>query len=171
MLIHLARGRLPWLYVDVRQGNNYINIFNCKRTISAKELVGSLPVGFVALVDYARNMRIDDMPDYDYIRRILSEIDSKNFRNIPIGRPNNLNMDRDEKKSHFIKSKSTAPTNKSSNHLTPNVPGLRFLPRSGESGIGNSGAGSESKTFGKYLKVCTNSMSVMNDSQINSRFK
>ena len=47
MLIHLARGRLPWLYVDVKYGDNYINIFNCKRTIQAKELVGSLPPGFI----------------------------------------------------------------------------------------------------------------------------
>ena len=47
MLIHLARGRLPWLYVDVKYGDNYINIFNWKRTIQAKELVGSLPPGFI----------------------------------------------------------------------------------------------------------------------------
>jgi hypothetical protein len=56
MLIHLARGRLPWLYVDVRPGDNYINIFNCKRNVSAKELVGSLPPGFISLVDYVREM-------------------------------------------------------------------------------------------------------------------
>ena len=74
MLVHLARGRLPWLYVDVKYGDNYINIFNCKRTISAKELLGSLPPDFIELVDYARNMDSIEKPDYELLRLTLRKI-------------------------------------------------------------------------------------------------
>mmetsp|Transcript_1495 Transcript_1495/g.1452 ORF Transcript_1495/g.1452 Transcript_1495/m.1452 type:complete len:85 (+) Transcript_1495:750-1004(+) len=77
MLIHLARGTLPWLYVDVKHGDNYINIFKCKRTISAKQLAGSLPSGFISLIDYARDMDNIDTPDYEYLRRILLEINEE----------------------------------------------------------------------------------------------
>jgi hypothetical protein len=132
MLIHLARGKLPWLYVDVRQGDNYINIFNCKRTISAKELIGSLPLGFVALVDYARSMESSDVPDYDYIRRILSEVGDKNFNKLGRAVPQYTNMNHNEKKSHFMKAKSLAP-NKQQNHLAPNILCMKFPIRSGDS--------------------------------------
>jgi hypothetical protein len=169
MLIHLARGKLPWLFVDVRQGDNYINIFNCKRTISAKELIGSLPLGFVALVDYARNMDSSDVPDYDYIRRILSEVGDQNVNNFGRVIPKYSNMGYNEKKSYFMKAKSLAP-NKQQNHLSPNFLAPK-LPIKNLDSANNSKVGSESKTIGNYLKVCTNSMSVMNDSQIGSRFK
>mmetsp|Transcript_1760 Transcript_1760/g.2233 ORF Transcript_1760/g.2233 Transcript_1760/m.2233 type:complete len:103 (+) Transcript_1760:509-817(+) len=71
MLVHLARGRLPWLYVDVKPGDNYVNIFKCKRYIQTKEIVGSLPAGFVTLIDYARNLDQTQTPDYQFIRDTL----------------------------------------------------------------------------------------------------
>lgn len=154
MLIHLARGRLEWLYVDVRPGDNYIHIFNCKRTISAKELVGSLPVGFVALVDYARNMDNIETPDYEYLRRILLEINEKHLFKARHCDKKNLapNLRGMDKRSHFIKSKSTAPMRKNAN-AKANTKKIFGQRNPFEQHFENSQIGSDSKTIGNYLKV------------------
>jgi hypothetical protein len=123
----------------------------------------------VALVDYARNMDSSDVPDYDYIRRILSEVGDKNVNNFGKAMPKYTNMNYNDKRSYFMKAKSTAP-NKQQNRLASNILGMKFPIRSGDS-PNNSKVCSNSKTIRNYLKVCTNSMSVMNDSQICSRFK
>lgn len=119
MLIHLARGRLPWLFVDVRHGDNYINIFNCKRTINAKELVGSLPSGFVALVDYARSMEATDIPDYEYLRQILLEMLKNDTRGGPIDKSGvnkfQWSSPTKNKRGYFIKAKSTQPKDRNVN--------------------------------------------------------
>lgn len=109
MLIHLGRGRLPWLYVDVKPGDNYINIFNCKRTIDSRELAGSLPYGFVKLIDYARGMDALDTPDYEYMRDIFRSMSNKKtYGNVlNVVSPNSDYGDHMSKKNMFIKARSS----------------------------------------------------------------
>ena len=113
MLIHLGRGRLPWLYVDVKPGDNYINIFNCKRTIDPREMIGSLPTPFVKLVNYSRDLDCLGMPDYEYMRQIFYEVDESQNRNLGGHLAVNKSpspgdpRDRESKKNLFIKAKSS----------------------------------------------------------------
>jgi hypothetical protein len=106
MLIHLGRGRLPWLYVDVKPGDNYINIFNCKRRIDSNELAGSLPKGFAKLVDYARELDCLETPDYEYMRQIFNDMSSESQFGPRLGVHNPPKVPID-KRSFFIKAKSS----------------------------------------------------------------
>mmetsp|Transcript_1495 Transcript_1495/g.1450 ORF Transcript_1495/g.1450 Transcript_1495/m.1450 type:complete len:129 (+) Transcript_1495:1035-1421(+) len=74
-----------------------------------------------------------------------------------------------DKRSHFVKSKSSAPANRNNGKIIQNK--MLFAAKNPfEQQFDNSHLGSDSKTIGNYLKVCTNSISVVNDCPRNKRF-
>jgi len=171
MLIHLARGRLPWLYVDVKYGDNYINIFNCKRTIQAKELAGSLPPGFISLVDYARNMDSIETPDYEYLRTILLQMAQEKAlcgSNNPHGVSDfDWNTNITQKRNLFIKAKSSYHNTKRVTSV-PAKKGAKPTKLSEFVNRENNQSQTNSITScNNFLKVCTNSQSVMGETQFN----
>ena len=108
MLIHLGRGRLPWLYVDVKPGDNYINIFNWKRNIDSRDLVGSLNPGFIKLVDYARGLDALETPNYDYMKQIFYDMMDENSQNnyLVVTDINNIQIDTQNMNGFFSRAKS-----------------------------------------------------------------
>jgi len=125
-------------------------------------MVGSLPVGFVALVEYARNMDNIDSPDYDYLRRILAEIHEKHSLIVKHCGKRSLSpcLNANDKSRYLMKWKSniSKPAEKIG------LPQSKLAPRNPfENGFDNSGVDSDSKTLGNFLKVWTNSVSVVND--------
>lgn len=163
MLIHLARGRLPWLYVDVRLGDNYINIFNWKRTVEAKELVGSLPPGFIDLVKYARDMDCMDTPDYEYMRKIMLDMIEQygqhkflNAEDIHLS----LQADRQiNKKGFFVKSKSSQYREKRNASMPKRYKKGAETPGKHAGPIINTSVASGNN----FHQVWTNSVSVIGD--------
>jgi casein kinase 1 len=68
VLIHLYLGSVPWQYVEVKRDDNFVNIMNYKRTTSSQVLSLGMPNGFVKIVDYIRNLKFVDTPDYDHLK-------------------------------------------------------------------------------------------------------
>lgn len=74
VLIHLYLGSVPWQYVEVKRDDNFVNIMNYKRTTSSQVLSLGMPNGFVKIVDYIRNLKFVDTPDYDHLKWWFKEI-------------------------------------------------------------------------------------------------
>lgn len=122
-------------------------------------------------MDYARNMDNIDTPDYEYLRRILSEINEKHqFKSRHCDKRSiSPGLTMIEKRSHFIKAKSSAPLTKNKEQIMQNK-AILAARNPFEQHFDNSHLGSDSKTIGNYLKVCTNSISIVNDAPSHQRF-
>jgi hypothetical protein len=106
VLIHLYNGTVPWQFVEVLKDDNFVNIMNYKRLTPSSKLAQWMPFGFIKIVDYIRNLKFLDIPDYDYIRWCLKEILLEN--SIQINQ--SFNWDTDMKKRsdrHHLVSKSS----------------------------------------------------------------
>jgi serine/threonine protein kinase len=83
MLIYLTKGRLPWqgLPGSTKQ-QKYMNIKQKKLSTSLNELCEGLPNEFSIYIQYCRNLRFEEKPDYSFLRRIFKELfNRENFVN------------------------------------------------------------------------------------------
>lgn len=82
VLIHLAKGKLPWngIRYSNKQKRNKI-IGEIKIATSLKELCQDLPKEFILYFQYCRNLEFDQNPDYKYLRSLFLDIvDHYNFK-------------------------------------------------------------------------------------------
>jgi serine/threonine protein kinase len=69
VLIYLRRGSLPW------QGlQNKSKSLQKKRQTSIAKLCSDLPTTFESFLRYTRSLEFDEEPDYDYLRKIFSDL-------------------------------------------------------------------------------------------------
>lgn len=45
------------------------NVLNCKRSTTLSELCKGCPSHYLEFMEYVRNLRFDERPDYGYLRR------------------------------------------------------------------------------------------------------
>lgn len=78
MLIYFCRGSLPWQGLKATtKKQKYDRIMERKMTTSSDALTRGLPVEIALILNYARSLRFDDMPDYLYLRRLVRDLFNK----------------------------------------------------------------------------------------------
>lgn len=75
MIVYFIRGFLPWQGI---KGQNQTTrdelVLEQKQKISTAELCEGLPDEFATYLDYVRNLRYHDKPDYDYLRQTFRDL-------------------------------------------------------------------------------------------------
>ena len=75
IIMYFIRGSLPWqgLKVDKKE-DRYKKICDKKKATSAKELCEGYPKQLEHFINYTRNLKFMEVPDYDYLRNLLKEV-------------------------------------------------------------------------------------------------
>ena len=73
------KGYLPWIDIYVRGFNKFENIKKMKVNTSLDDLCQECPEEFKTFIEYSRNLRFDERPDYDYLRSLIKQICFKNL--------------------------------------------------------------------------------------------
>jgi serine/threonine protein kinase len=70
MLIYfLQGGKLPWMGAKEEQvEEKFQTVLNLKKNTTLQELTKGCPNPFLAYMEYVRNLRFDERPDYNYLR-------------------------------------------------------------------------------------------------------
>ena len=75
LLIFLMKGKLPWQGVT---GNShkecYQKLYLMKKYMPIEKLCNGLPEGMSDYLKYAKNLRFEEKPDYNYLRSLFKEI-------------------------------------------------------------------------------------------------
>ena len=75
IIMYFIRGSLPWQGLKVnKKEDRYKKICDKKKSTSAEELCEGYPKQFEHFINYTRNLEFMEVPDYDYLRRLLKEV-------------------------------------------------------------------------------------------------
>ena len=79
ILVYFMKGSLPWQGLkDKNAKDKYAKIKEKKITITLDELCQGLPDEFKTFIQYARELKFEDRPDYNYLRNLLRKISKNN---------------------------------------------------------------------------------------------
>ena len=79
MMIYLMKGRLPWQgQVNSNPKKKYDRIKKIKIDLKLNDLCEGLPKETIKFIQYARDMKFEDKPDYNYLRNLLKRMAAKN---------------------------------------------------------------------------------------------
>jgi hypothetical protein len=74
-LIYFLRGELPWQGMKAKtMKEKYEKIMEKKIASPIEVLCKSFPDEFSSFINYTRELKFDDRPDYGYLRRLLKVI-------------------------------------------------------------------------------------------------
>ena len=73
VLVFFLKGTLPWQGLK-NGGDKYQRIMEKKLQIPTEMLCHNLPEEFALFINYAKSLRFEDRPDYDYIRGIFLKL-------------------------------------------------------------------------------------------------
>lgn len=74
VFLYFLRGNLPWQGLKAATNKQkYEKIGEKKQSTSVKELCDGYPDEFGQYLLYARNLRFDQAPDYDYLKRLFDK--------------------------------------------------------------------------------------------------
>ena len=75
VFLYLLRGSLPWQGLPGNtKTEKYRNIMERKLQTSIESLCAGFPNEFVVFIQYSRNLRFEDRPDYMYLRRLFRDL-------------------------------------------------------------------------------------------------
>lgn len=75
VLIYFLRGELPWQGMKARtMKEKYEKIMEKKISSPIETLCKGFPDEFASFINYTRDLKFDDRPDYSYLRRLLKTI-------------------------------------------------------------------------------------------------
>ena len=75
VLIYFLRGNLPWQGLRVRsKEDRYKRILEKKKEISSEELCKNFPHEFYKFVDYTKNLKYEENPDYDMLKKLFLDV-------------------------------------------------------------------------------------------------
>lgn len=73
MLIYFLKGSLPWQGIKKKKNTNYLEMIGDKKMCtSVSTLCSGIPDCFVKYIEYCRNLKYDETPNYDYLRRLFN---------------------------------------------------------------------------------------------------
>ena len=79
MMVYFLKGRLPWQgMINSNPNKKYDKIKKLKIDIKLQELCNGLPEETIKFIQYARDMRFEDKPNYSYLRGRMRKIAIKN---------------------------------------------------------------------------------------------
>jgi serine/threonine protein kinase len=83
MLIYLVKGSLPWQGLKKKtKGDKTDHIGDKKMMVDLKFLCSGLPSCFYEYINYTKNLRFNDKPNYEYLRELF--FNSANAQNIKL---------------------------------------------------------------------------------------
>jgi serine/threonine protein kinase len=72
MLLYFLKGSLPWQGMVLKDPKKkYDKIKQLKYDIKLEDLCAGQPIELVKFIQYARDMKFEDKPDYNYLRNLL----------------------------------------------------------------------------------------------------
>ena len=78
IIMYFIRGSLPWQGLKInKKDDRYKKICEKKRDTSAKDLCSGFPHEFETFVQYTRDLKFTELPNYDYLRDLLKTIIKK----------------------------------------------------------------------------------------------
>jgi hypothetical protein len=74
LIAFLLNGKLPWSHVpyDVKNKKHYIK--ETKAKVSPEKICSGLPLEFTNYVKYARSLKFEEKPDYNYVRKLFRSL-------------------------------------------------------------------------------------------------
>ncbi|KAG0052829.1 hypothetical protein BGZ83_002091 [Gryganskiella cystojenkinii] len=73
MLLEFLIGTLPWSGISAKNSKQgWAKMKEIKEEIELDELCEGLPKGFMTFIGYARGLKFDETPDYEYLRGVLT---------------------------------------------------------------------------------------------------
>ena len=79
MMIYFMKGHLPWQgMINSNPNKKYDKIKKLKIEIKLPDLCAGLPEETIKFIQYARDMRFEDKPNYHYLRGLMRKIAIKN---------------------------------------------------------------------------------------------
>ena len=79
MMIYLMKGRLPWQgMINSNPKKKYDDIKKLKIDVKLPDLCRDLPKECIKFIQYARDMKFEDKPNYKYLRELLKRMATKN---------------------------------------------------------------------------------------------
>jgi len=75
VLMYFLRGSLPWQGLNAHdKKEKYAKIMEKKMSTPPEELCRHFPAEFAVYLNYCRNLRFEDRPDYTYLRQLLKTL-------------------------------------------------------------------------------------------------
>src|ERR1700761_4099698 len=74
MLVYFMRGRLPWQGIKAKRDAKSLLVSEKKQATSASELCAGLPSEFEDYMNYVNNLRDEDQPDYQHLRKMFNKL-------------------------------------------------------------------------------------------------
>ena len=75
MMIYLMKGNLPWQgMVNSNPKKKYDKIKKLKIEVKLQDLCSGLPKECIKFIQYARDMKFEDKPNYNYLRSLLKRM-------------------------------------------------------------------------------------------------
>ena len=74
MLVYFMRGRLPWQGLKATRDAKYLLVLEKKQATRASELCAGLPTEFVDYFNYVHDLRDEDRPDYQHLRKMFTKL-------------------------------------------------------------------------------------------------
>ena len=88
MLIYLVFKSLPWIQAcqnkDVSVKSRMGNILKIKTSTSTEMLCKGLPEEFSFFINYCKNLKFEEDPNYDYLRNLFKNILDRNYQKIEL---------------------------------------------------------------------------------------
>ena len=79
MLLYFLKGSLPWQGMVLKDPKKkYDKIKQLKYDIKLEDLCAGQPIELVKFIQYARDMKFEDKPDYNYLRNLLRKAATNN---------------------------------------------------------------------------------------------
>ena len=79
MLLYFLKGSLPWQGMVLKDPKKkYDKIKQLKYDIKLEDLCRDLPIELAKFIQYARDMKFEDKPDYNYLRNLLRKAATNN---------------------------------------------------------------------------------------------
>ena len=79
MMVYFLKGSLPWQGMIINDPKKkYDRIKQLKYDIKLEDLCAGLPKECIKFIQYARDMKFEDRPDYSYLRNLLRKAAEKN---------------------------------------------------------------------------------------------
>ena len=79
VLIYFLKGKLPWQGIMIKsKEERYHKIMEIKRDIKANELCQDCPDEFIKYIDYVRQLKYEEDPDYDLLKSLFKRVLEKN---------------------------------------------------------------------------------------------
>ena len=75
MLVRFVRGRLPWEDIKDYTEEGLQKIGNMKIGSANEELCEGLPSAFPMYLEYCKNLKFEEEPDYEHLRSLFRDID------------------------------------------------------------------------------------------------